>query len=202
MRDGMKCLVCGGLAWLLIGCGSSQGPAQQPEAGTEAPAQADSTAEGEQSASAAATAQLQPTEGHQTSGRLTFESAEGGVRVTGTIEGLTPGAKHGFHIHEVGDCSAPDASSAGGHYSPQEHPHGHPDKSEHHLGDLENLQANDAGQANVDQTVTGATLGDGTPQDLVGKAVVVHLAEDDYETQPSGGSGARIACGVIEQGGM
>lgn len=190
MRRGLRWLLCGG-ALVLSGCASGQGPAQEPGTNAESPV------EHGQSDSKAATVELSPTEGNQASGQLQLEVEGSDVRLSGTVEGLTPGAKHGFHIHAVGDCSALDASSAGPHFSPGEEPHGRPGHGEHHLGDMTNLQADDAGRATVDQTVTGAKLGDGSPHDLVGKAVVVHAAEDDYETQPAGDSGARIACGVI-----
>lgn len=145
-----------------------------------------------------ARATLKPTEGHAARGTLAFEASDAGVRVSGRIEGLTPGARHGFHVHETGDCSAPDASSAGAHFNPGGHAHGGPDAAERHLGDLPNLEADAAGVAGVEATIPGATLGDGGRNDLVLRAVIVHAAADDYATQPTGNSGARIACGVIQ----
>lgn len=141
---------------------------------------------------------LQPTEGHAARGSLALEAVDGGVRLSGRIEGLTPGARHGFHLHETGDCSAPDASSAGAHFNPGGHAHGAPDSAERHLGDLPNLEADTGGVATVDAFIAGATLGDGGGNDLVLRAVIVHVAADDYTTQPTGNSGARIACGVIQ----
>jgi Cu-Zn family superoxide dismutase len=120
------------------------------------------------------------------------------VRVTGQVEGLGAGATHGFHVHENGDCTAPDASSAGAHFNPGGHAHGGPDAPKRHLGDLPNLVADAQGVARVDATIDGARLGDGGKYDLQLRAVIVHAAADDYATQPTGNSGARIACGVIQ----
>jgi Cu-Zn family superoxide dismutase len=114
--------------------------------------------------------------------------------MTATLEGLPPG-EHGFHVHENGDCSAPDASSAGGHFNPTQHPHGAPEAPERHMGDLGNITADAGGKAQVTRTFTGVQL-DGD-NGIVGKAVIVHAAPDDFKTQPTGNAGARLACGVI-----
>ena len=138
--------------------------------------------------------------GNTVKGDLTLTNAGGAVAIRGQITGLAPGKEHGFHIHETGDCSAPDFTSAGGHYNPTMDPHGKPSSGSHHLGDIENLKADDKGNANIDVTVKGATIGDKDkgPGEILGKALVVHAMPDDYKTQPSGASGARIACGVIK----
>src|SRR5581483_6640578 len=81
--------------------------------------------------------ELQPTQGSSVRGTVTLMPMGGGVHFSGTLRGLTPG-KHGFHVHEKGDCSAPDASSAGAHFNPTNQPHGAPDAAEHHVGDLGN----------------------------------------------------------------
>lgn len=141
---------------------------------------------------------LAATAGNQAGGSLELSAAGDAVRVTGTVTGLKADTEHGFHVHEKGDCSAPDASSAGEHFNPTSQPHGDPNGPEHHAGDMTNLRADAQGTAQVDATLSGATLGDGGANDVVGKAVVVHEKADDYKTQPSGNSGARIACGVIE----
>lgn len=145
-----------------------------------------------------ATAQLEPTEGYNATGTVTFTSVNGAVRVEADVRGLSPG-EHGIHVHEFGDCSAPDASSAGGHFNPTNEDHGAPEDSVRHVGDLGNLQAGQDSTATytrVDSviTLTGANS-------IIGKAIVVHAGADDFETQPSGDSGDRVACGVIEQDG-
>lgn len=146
---------------------------------------------------ATASAALAPTEGNAAAGTLMLTAEADGVRITGSLAGVAPGGTHGFHVHETGDCSAPDASSAGPHFNPGNHPHGHPGQGEHHAGDMPNLVADDAGALAVDVMVPGVTLGDGAETDVLGRALVLHAKADDYATQPSGDSGARIACGVI-----
>lgn len=143
-------------------------------------------------------ANLTPTQGNKAAGKVEFIPKGEVIEIVGTVTGLEPNSEHGFHIHEKGDCSAPDASSAGGHFNPTSQQHGNPDSPPHHAGDAHNLHADAQGNAQVDETVTGVTLSDGGPNDILGKAVVVHAKADDYKSQPSGNSGGRIACGVIE----
>ena len=122
-------------------------------------------------------------------------SVKGGLHVTGDITGLTPG-EHGFHLHAKGDCSAPDATSAGDHWNPTNQAHGAPSAAAHHSGDLGNITADASGKAHVDVTVKGISL-DGASS-VVGKAVIVHGKADDLKTQPSGNAGPRVACGVVQ----
>ena len=140
---------------------------------------------------------LAPTVGNRAAGTLTLTSVPGGVRLQGHITGLMPGSTHGFHIHEHGDCSAADASSAGGHFNPTRTDHGDPAGMIHHAGDIANQVADAQGAVDVDVVVRGVTLGTGTADDVLGRAVVVHRDADDYATQPSGNSGPRVACGAI-----
>lgn len=144
-----------------------------------------------------ASAQLRPTKGSKTIGEATFEEqGDKLVRVVVFVQGLKPGQEHGIHIHEKGDCSAPDAMSAGGHFNPLGKPHGHPGGAERHAGDLPALKANKEGRANIHADVDIITLTPG-PTSIIGRALVVHADPDDFKTQPTGNSGARIACGVI-----
>src|SRR5690625_1859948 len=135
--------------------------------------------------------------GSNVSGKLSFASTDQGVRITGRIDGLKPNSTHGFHIHENGDCGAPDASSAGGHFNPAQKPHGHPDSNPHHAGDIPNQHADASGVATVDVMDPDIELGTGTDNDVLGRALIVHAQPDDYNSQPSGNAGPRIACGVI-----
>jgi Cu-Zn family superoxide dismutase len=112
------------------------------------------------------------------------------------VSGATPG-KHGAHIHENGDCSAPDATSAGGHWNPSGMDHGAPGASPHHAGDLGNLTVGEDGKGTLTLSSAEWQLDTGAANDVLGKAVVIHAAEDDLTTQPAGNSGARVACGVI-----
>ena len=140
-----------------------------------------------------AVAVLHPTAGSSVEGQVTFSKTEGGVKVSAHITGLAPG-KHGFHIHEFGDCSAPDGSSAGGHFNPTAEPHGAPGEAKHHLGDMGNIEANAQGVAEIESVFAGDFEGDGS---LLGRGVIVHANPDDLKTQPTGNAGGRVACGVI-----
>lgn len=139
-------------------------------------------------------AKIAPTSGNKANGEVRFYKVDGGVRVIASIEGLTPG-KHGFHVHEKGDCSAPDASSAGGHFNPTGSPHGAPTAppTARHAGDLGNLEADANGKANYDRVDSMLVY-----ESLGGLSILVHAGEDDFVTQPSGNSGARVGCGVIQ----
>lgn len=145
-----------------------------------------------------AQAMLVGKSGSTAAGQLQLTQVADGVVIGGELTGLPPNSTHGFHVHEKGDCSAPDASSAGGHFNPSMSQHGGPDSPMKHLGDAPNIKSDVSGNATLNVTVAGATLKDGGPNDLIGKAVVVHAKPDDYKTQPSGNSGDRIACGVVE----
>ena len=144
-----------------------------------------------------ASATLAPTAGNTTSGTVTFTQKGDKVTVEAKLSGLTPGG-HGFHIHEKGDCSAPDAMSAGGHFNPAGKPHGSPDTPDHHAGDMPMLQADASGNATLTADLAGVAVGSGAG-DIVGKSVIVHKDADDYKTQPTGNSGARVGCGVIKK---
>ena len=115
----------------------------------------------------------------------------------GTVGGFAANCQHGIHVHEKGDCSAVDASSAGGHFNPAATVHGRAGSGAHHAGDMDNLTADSQGVARVDIHLQGVTLGGGAANDIAGRALVVHLAPDDYRSQPAGNSGARVACGII-----
>ncbi len=137
---------------------------------------------------------VDPTEGFDAVGAVTFTVTPDGVRVVADVGGLKPG-KHGFHIHEYGDCSAPDASSAGAHFNPTHKKHGGPDSEERHVGDLGNLEASPSGFAHYDRVDKVISLNG--PDSIIGKSIMIHEDADDLTTDPSGNSGKRIACGPI-----
>ncbi len=141
-----------------------------------------------------ATVKLEPKSGSKVTGSVTFTKSGDDVEVAGEIENLAPG-QHGFHIHEKGDCSAADGSSAGAHFNPSHQHHGGPESAQRHAGDLGNIEADSSGKAHIQWkgklSLSGA-------DSIIGKSVVVHEKGDDLKTDPSGNSGARIACGVIE----
>ncbi|MCI4568064.1 superoxide dismutase family protein [Lysobacter sp. CFH 32150] len=170
-------------ALLAAGCASAP-PAPAP------PPPAQSTAQ-------AATVMLASASGSLVSGKGTLQPMGDGVHLRGTVGGLAPNSQHGIHVHEKGDCSAVDASSAGGHFNPGASAHGRAGSGPHHAGDMDNLVADAEGVAQINIHLHGVTLGGGAANDIAGRALVVHAAPDDYATQPAGNSGARVACGVI-----
>jgi Cu-Zn family superoxide dismutase len=148
---------------------------------------------------AGAVAVLEAKSKSKLAGRAVFSRMEGSwIRLHVEIAGVEPGL-HACHIHETGDCSAPDAKSAGGHWNPTSRKHGQwgqPD-GEFHLGDLGNIEVGADGRGSLDLTTDLWTIGDGGPTDVVGRAVVVHAKADDFTTQPTGNAGDRIGCGPI-----
>lgn len=145
---------------------------------------------------AKARAILQPKSGSQVSGEVTFEESRSGVLVRVSARGVAPGT-HGFHVHEKGDCSAPDGMSAGGHFNPLRTPHGGPGDMKRHAGDLGNVTADASGAVKHESFFAGFTLGKGRTSAL-GKSVILHAKADDLKSQPTGDAGGRIACGIIE----
>lgn len=144
---------------------------------------------------AEASTQLQPTQGSSVQGQVQFSTQkDGSVRVRGTVQGLSPNSEHGFHVHEKGDCSAPDGTSAGGHFNPGNTGHGHMGAG--HAGDLYSLKADANGTANFDYSTRTLTVGYGATN-VVGRGIIVHKDADDFVTQPTGNAGARLACGVV-----
>lgn len=142
-----------------------------------------------------ASAQLQPTRGNSTSGEVRFVQHGDKVRVSGEIRGLKPGAEHGFHVHDKGDCSSGDGMSTGGHYNPGGRKHGAHGQGEHHAGDLPSLKADANGVARF--SFDSRSIGVGSGADIVGRGLIVHRDPDDYTTQPTGNAGPRLACAVI-----
>ena len=182
---------------LLAGCGPRESATEKSDTATATATPSTPTPAEPPAQESGATAQLAPTQGHETSGSLTLTASGDSVHITGALLGLPPHTEVGFHIHEKGDCSAPDASSAGGHFNPTNAQHGNPQGATHHAGDMLNAKSDDQGMAQVDAVATGVSLDATQPNSVHGKAIVVHEKADDYASQPAGNSGARIACGVI-----
>ena len=205
MKDSLTRFACTLLvtAGLLAGCADE---GAEPAVGTEADtmATADTMAmDGMAGTSTVvAVADLEGLADSGVSGSVTFTEEGGGVRIDVDVAGLTPGA-HGFHVHENGDCGpGPDGTpggAAGDHFAPLGNPHGAPeaDSTQRHLGDLGNLDADDNGVAQDERTDEMLTLSG--PNSIIGKALIIHSGEDDLTSQPSGNSGDRIACGVIQE---
>lgn len=141
-----------------------------------------------------ALAELNPASGSTVRGTVHFYETGKGIKVVAKVSGLTPGL-HGFHIHEKGDCSAPDAMSAGGHFNPTGMKHGGPHDTERHAGDFGNITADATGHAVFELVDTRITF-DG-PNSIIGRGVIVHGKADDLTGQPAGNAGPRVACGSI-----
>jgi superoxide dismutase, Cu-Zn family len=178
-----RTLIVSGLAASLAACASAPPPPKAPPL---------------QHRVQHAVANVAPASASLVSGRLTITAVGDGVRIAGELGGLGRGGTHAIHVHERGDCSAADGSGAGGHFNPTAAAHGRASAPVHHAGDMDNLVANASGVARVDRHLVGVTLGSGGPDDILGRALVIHAGPDDYTSQPAGNAGARVGCGVIE----
>lgn len=148
--------------------------------------------------SAVAVAELQATRGYTASGTVRFEQWGDKVRVSGEVRGLKPNAEHGFHVHDKGDCSSGDGTSAGPHFNPHGAMHGrHGDGGPHHVGDLMSLQADAAGVARFSFETHKLSVTAG-PDSVVSRGLIVHRDPDDYKSQPAGNAGPRMACAVVQ----
>lgn len=145
-----------------------------------------------------ATAELKDAKGHKV-GDARFTETKSGVMMSVTVTHLGPGER-AIHIHEAGNCEAPDFKTAGGHFNPEKKKHGTHNPEGHHAGDLPNLKVGPDGKAAYKATIAGVTLAGEGANSLFhtgGTSVVIHEAADDMKTDPSGNAGARVACGVI-----
>jgi len=140
---------------------------------------------------------LEPKSGSTVTGTATFTEKNGFVSFEAKISGIKPG-EHGIHIHEKADCSAGDATSAGGHWNPTHVKHGKWSDAEHHKGDIGNFTADADGNATVTLKTDEWCIGCGDAnKDILGKGLIVHDKADDFVTQPTGNAGARVACSAI-----
>lgn len=172
------------LAFVVVLAGCSAGKASLP------------AADAAMSAIETAAAPIAPTVGNECKGLVMFyEQRDGTMKIVATLEGLTPGQRHAMHIHEKGDCSSGDGTSAGGHYNPEQHPHSLPPHEPRHAGDLGNVTADGQGRAIYELTVDDLTIR-GARNPIVDRAVIVHAKVDDG-SQPVGNAGSRVGCGVI-----
>ena len=196
-RPSSSVILAAALAAALAGCARGDAaPAAESAPAAEAAPAAPATPEPAPAATSA-TAHVGGNEG-AIAGDLNFTGDADGVHITGTLTGLAADTTHGLHLHDTGDCSDAAGGSAGLHFNPDAQPHGGPDAAARHAGDLPNIVADASGTAPVDVRVAGLGVGTRDARDVAGRAIVVHEKADDYATQPSGGSGTPIACGVIE----
>jgi Cu-Zn family superoxide dismutase len=147
-----------------------------------------------------ARAQMEPASGSNVTGEATFSEENGTVLFELTVENLSPG-EHAVHLHENGDCTAADASSAGGHWNPTMKPHGkRGEGSAFHKGDIGNMTVNNDGKGSLRLSIQGWSIGGADSTNIIGKSVIIHEKADDFASQPSGNAGGRISCGVIKNG--
>lgn len=137
--------------------------------------------------------------GSKATGEASFREKNGKVTFKAKLSGLKPGI-HAIHIHEKADCSAADASSAGGHWNPTFKKHGKWGSAEYHKGDIGNFTTDEFGNGTITLTTDQWCVGCGDPtKDILGKGLIVHEKADDYVTQPTGDAGGRVACTAIIQ---
>jgi Cu-Zn family superoxide dismutase len=145
-----------------------------------------------------AKATMEAASGSKVTGEANFTEENGKVLFELSVDNLTPG-EHAVHIHEKGDCSAEDASSAGGHWNPTMKPHGkREDGSSFHKGDIGNMSVGNDGKGTMRLSIAGWSIGGADSSNVVGKSVIVHEKADDFTSQPSGNAGGRLSCGVIK----
>lgn len=144
----------------------------------------------------AAQAVLRSQAGYEVAGTVRFEQIGDQISITAGLSGLPPG-QHGFHVHEMGDCSHPEFETAGDHFNPTGNDHGGPQSAAHHAGDLGNITAGEDGTVGYTLDTARITLREGATS-VLGRAIVVHRDTDQFDVQPDGNAGPRIACGVIE----
>lgn len=148
-------------------------------------------------ARAYAVARIEPRSGSQAGGTAKLISEGGSISLSIEIESAPPGS-HAIHIHETGDCSATDASSAGGHWNPTHEDHGKWGEAPHHLGDIGNIDVAEDGTGTLTMITDKWEIGTGGQKDIVGRSIILHEKLDDFATQPTGAAGGRIGCGIIE----
>ncbi|MEO5601473.1 MAG: superoxide dismutase family protein [Cyclobacteriaceae bacterium] len=145
-----------------------------------------------------ANATLEATSGSKVTGEVNFAEENGNVRLELNADNLTPG-EHAVHLHEKGDCSAEDASSAGGHWNPAMKPHGkRGGGGSYHKGDIGNMTVGNDGKGTLSLSIEGWSIGGSDSTNIIGKSVIIHEKADDFTSQPAGNAGARISCGVIK----
>ncbi len=143
-----------------------------------------------------AEAVIEPRSGSRVTGHALFVMQRGRVKLDLTVENAPPGI-HAVHLHEKGDCSAPDAMSAGPHWNPTNAAHGQWGHNPFHRVDIGNIEVGKDGKGRTTLETDLWSIGGKPETDVLGRAIVVHAGPDDFVTQPTGNAGGRIGCGVV-----
>jgi Cu-Zn family superoxide dismutase len=144
-----------------------------------------------------AVAKIEAKSGSSVSGTVTFIEKDGIVIMKAALSGLSQG-NHAIHIHAIGDCSAPDGKSAGGHWNPTNENHGKWMEAPFHIGDIGNLVVGADGTGTIErETNLWSIGGKEANKNVVGHAIIIHEGPDDFSSQPSGAAGPRFGCGEI-----
>jgi Cu-Zn family superoxide dismutase len=184
----------------LIACGPPVEKARTADTATATPKeQMGHTAPMQSATPLSAAAKLEGAPGSNITGTVTFTPVANGVQIVAHVTGIPEGT-HGLHLHENGQCVHEDPagkhfSSAGGHFNPAGAPHACPPTEPRHAGDFGNITVAADGTGHLDLTTNLISLTG--PNSVVGKAVILHAGADDCTTQPTGNSGDRLACGVV-----
>jgi len=184
--------IAAAIALVSAGCGSGKSPAPSEVKGTVPEASQDETV-----AEPVVTATIEPKSGSSLTGTARFTEQDGQVTLTLEVEGAPPG-ELAVHLHQIGDCSAEDGTSAGPHWNPGAVDHGQWGHAPFHLGDIGNVQVGPDGYGSLTLTTDLWSIGTGEDNDILGRAIIIHEKADDFTTQPTGAAGGRIGCGVIE----
>lgn len=200
-RISLSLIFCAGL--LVMGCKNEKKEKEEMDQSETEMSATDMNTEDamETDQAKTAVAQLEATSGSNLSGKVTFTQENGKVTMKAEINGLKEG-KHAIHIHEAGDCSASDGTSAKGHWNPTDEPHGKWGSSDgYHKGDIGNFETDKDGKGTLTFSTDEWCLGCDDPnKNILGKAIIVHEGVDDFTSQPSGAAGKRVGCGVIKEG--
>lgn len=199
--DHSRYLIAGVLFALVLAFGCA--PAEEGAEGEAAIAETEEVEEARETTAEetdvlTAVADLQDAQGNSL-GTVTFTQEPEGTRFLARVENVDGSGPHGIHVHEVGECSAPDFTSSGGHFNPAGTDHACPPTTPRHAGDFGNIEVAEDGTGTLEVTTDLVTVAPG-PTSVVGKAMILHGGEDDCTSQPSGDAGPRVACGEIALG--
>ncbi|MBL3655223.1 superoxide dismutase family protein [Fulvivirga sediminis] len=185
---------------LMVSCGPSKSNEDATDTDSTDVAEENTSVSSGEKVMMQAKAVINPASDSKVSGEATFtDLGEGNVTFKLTVNHAVPG-EHAVHLHETGDCSAPDAKSAGGHWNPSDVEHGkRPVDMQFHAGDIDNMEVGEDSTGVLTMTIVGWSIGGADSTNIVGKALIIHGGADDFESQPSGAAGKRVACGVIEK---